>query len=173
MTAFTPKEKIYFQDELRYGTRTDATRRWMPLGERPLCRVRIGYQFGHLFTALCPYTGDVFAMLLPNLNKECFQLFTQQFMQHTNQATTLILDRASAHRYSQLPNDLQLLFLPTACPELNPVERFFKEIRKELKCRLFDSIQQVEQRLEQILQKYFQKPQLVINTSLFPYLNTQ
>jgi len=54
-----------------------------------------------------------------------------------------------------------------------PVERFFKELRKELKCRLFDTFFQVERRIEQVLNKYWQEPKLVIQTTLFPFINTQ
>jgi transposase len=173
LTDGAPASSVYFQDELRYGTRTETARRWMPLGERPTCPLRIGYEFGHLFTALCPSTGDLFAMFLPNMTRECFQIFAQQFSQHTGKATTLVLDKASCHRYAKGQPDLTLLFLPTACPELNPVERFFKELRRELKCRVFESISQVEQRIEQSLNKYWKEPKLIIQTTAFPFLNTQ
>ena len=45
-----------------------------------------------------------------------------------------IADGATAHK-AELFDKEKLVFerLPAACPELNPVERFFKEIRKELK----------------------------------------
>jgi transposase len=145
----------------------------MPLAERPTCPIRIGYEFGHLFTAICPSNGDLFAMFLPHMTGECFQVFTQQFMEHTRKATTLILDRASCHRYAKAQPDLKLLFLPTACPELNPVERFFKEIRRELKARLFESLYQVEQRIEQILNKYWVDPKRIIQITLFPFIATQ
>lgn len=145
----------------------------MPKGERPCCPIRIGYQFGHLFTAICPYQGDLFAVFLPAMSRECFQLFTQQLLEHTQKPTTLILDRATAHQYAKLEKSINLIFLPTACPELNPVERFFKELRKELKCRVYESLSQVEQRIEHILQKYWQDPTLLIQLTLFPFLNTQ
>ena len=145
----------------------------MPLAERPCCPSRIGYAFGHLFTAICPATGDLFAMFLPNMTRECFQLFTQQFREHRGRATTLILDKASCHRYAKGQPDLKLLFLPTACPEFNPVEPFFNELRRELKCRLFETLFQVEQRIEQVINKYWQEPKMVIQTTLFPFIKTQ
>ena len=171
-----PKSSIYFQDEMRYGTRTDTQRRWMPLGERPTCPIKIGYQLGHLFTAICPYNGDLFAVFLPSMTIECFQVFTQQLLAHTSKATTLVLDKAACHRAAQAQTDLTLLFLPTAYPERNPVERFFKELRRQLKCRVFEcrvfeTLHQVEQRIEQILHQYWQQPKLLIQTTLFPFLN--
>lgn len=52
---------------MRYGTRTEAAKRWKPCGERPVCRIKLGYEFGYLYTAICPYNGDLFAMFLPNI----------------------------------------------------------------------------------------------------------
>ena len=122
----------------------------MPLGQRPTCPIKIGYQFGHLFTAICPYNGDLFAAFLPSMTTECFQIFTNQLLEHTGKATTLVLDKAACHRSAKKQTDLTLLFLPTASPELNPVERFFKELRRQLNCRVFEALNQVEQRIELI-----------------------
>jgi len=40
------KEQIYFEDEMRYGTRTECKRRWTRQGKRPTCKVKIGYKWG-------------------------------------------------------------------------------------------------------------------------------
>lgn len=162
---------------MRYGTRTDAGRRWMPHGERPTCRVKIGYDYGLLYTALCPYNGDLFAMFLPNMTAVCFDIFAQNLLKHTQKTTTLLLDRATCHTsykpQEQEEGKLKLIFFPPACPELNPAERFFKELRKELKCRVFEEIEQIETKIKTLLQKYWDKPQLVVQIACFPYFNTQ
>lgn len=45
--------------------------------------------------------------------------------------------------------------LPAACPDLNPVERFFEELRKELSNRVFHTLRQEENYLCRLLKKYF------------------
>jgi len=179
MRGETPGERTYFQDEMRCGTRTETGRRWMPVGERPCCPVKIGYEFVHLFVAICPATGDMFAMFLPNMTARCFTIFQEHFHEHLQKegigpSVLLVLDRATGHRFAENPHpdEQKLLFIPVASPELNPVERFFKELRKDLKFRVFHSLRQTQDRIEIILKKYWERPELIIKTTNFHYLNT-
>ncbi|WP_018622831.1 IS630 family transposase [Spirosoma luteum] len=170
MRAYPP-EAIFFQDEMRVGTRTELGRKWGPCAHRPLGPVHIGYQFTHLFVALAPLTGQVFAMFLPELNKVCFQHFGQQLNQEVSQPTLLIADRATAHQAKLLTEThLVLTHLPTACPELNPVERFFEELRRQLKSRVFDSLWEAQVCVERVLQIYLDSPERVIQLAAYPYI---
>lgn len=67
---------------MRYGTRTHCRRRWSRQGTRPTCRVRLGYEWGYLYVAICPFTGDMFSMLLTHLDKDCFAEFARQLQEH-------------------------------------------------------------------------------------------
>jgi transposase len=154
-----PPEAILFQDEMRVGNRTELGRKWGPCTHRPL------------FVALAPLTGQVFAMFLPALNKVCFQLFGQQLNQEVSQPTLLIADRATAHQAKLLTEThLVLTHLPTACPELNPVERFFEELRRQLKSRVFDSLWEAQVCVERVLQIYLDSPERVIQLAAYPYI---
>lgn len=161
---------------MRSGTRTDLKRRWTPKGHRPLGRVKIGYEFVYLYAAINPYTGHLIALLLPYMTKECFEIFmahfTQQVQAKYNQKTVLMIcDGASNHQESVIYSDNVVLHkLPTACPELNPVERFFEQLRTELSNKVFLSISEVEEHLCRILQKYFESTQRVSKLTLFPYI---
>ena len=156
---------------MRVGTRTDLGRKWAPQGHRPQAMVKIGYEFTHLFVAIAPFTGKIFAMFLPSLNNECFQIFGQQLQQGLSQKTLLIADQATAHQQKLLDQEwIVLEKLPPASPELNPVERFFKELRRKLKFRVFDSIKHAEQEVEKILLSFFENPQAVISLTLYPYI---
>lgn len=163
---------MYFEDEMRVGTRTELKRKWGPVGHRPKAPVKIGYEFVHLFVAIAPSTGKVFAMFLPALNQECFELFGTEFTSELTQKTLLIADRATAHQQKLLNQDwLVLQKLPAASPELNPVERFFQELRRRLAFKVFDSLQQAQDIVEKELQFFWQKPKLVVSITNFPYLS--
>ena len=156
---------------MRLGTRTELKRKWTPQAHRPKAPIRIGYEFIHLFVAIAPFTGKIFAMFLPRLDQACFSLFSKEFDESLTQPTLLIADRATAHKAEVMVNTkIELQKLPTACPELNPVERFFKELRRKLACKVFNTLQQAEQAVEQVLQAYFKQPQTVISITKFPYL---
>lgn len=156
---------------MRVGTRTELGRKWGPQGHRPIAPVHIGYSFVHLFVALAPLTGQVFAMFLPTLNQACFSLFGQEMNQILSQPTLLVADRATAHKASLLAQThLVLARLPTACPELNPVERFFEELRRAMKSRIFETLQQAQDCVEGVLQTYFDDPERVSQLTAYPYL---
>ena len=156
---------------MRFGTRTDLKRRWTPQGHRPKAPQQIGYQFSYLYLAICPFSGQAFAMLLPQMSKECFSLFLEAFNEELSQKTLLILDKASTHQ-AQLAENTQLVLqhLPTACPELNVVERFFKEVRKQLANMIFPSLEYAEQKLTHIVEQLTQNTDKLIQLTLFPYL---
>lgn len=161
---------------MRTGTRTELKRRWGPQGHRPITKVKIGYEFVYLYAALNPYTGKLIALLLPRMTKECFGIFMDYFAQQTQeiygtQKILLIGDGASNHQQDVIKSELiKLEKLPAACPELNPAERFFEELRTELSNQVFEEIDAVEKFLCQILKKYFQNPDRVAKLTCFPYI---
>jgi transposase len=163
---------------MRYGTRTALKRRWTPRGHRPKCRVKIAYEFGYLYCAICPFTGDLFGLLLPSMKKECFEIFVKEFLDwlahSSSEQTLMILDGAGSHQQSAVDEDssLRLEKLPSACPELNPVERFFQELRRELSNQVFETIQEIEQKIQLLLQRYWSEPDKVIRLTRYPYINT-
>jgi hypothetical protein len=68
-------EDLEFEDEMRVGTRTALGRKWAPFGVRPTGKQKIGYQYLYLYVSIKPYTGELFALFLPRLDKECFAIF--------------------------------------------------------------------------------------------------
>lgn len=163
-------------DEMRYGTRTDSKRRWTRQGRRPKCPVKLGYEWGYLYLAVAPFSGDVFACFATHLDKDCFTHFGELFKEHlsTKQINApkfiLIGDGATAHQQKCLPKEIEWVKLPTACPELNPAERFFKELRSILSNRIFQSKKEVEQVLKYWIKQYQKDPQKVIKLTKFSFL---
>lgn len=155
---------------MRYGTRTNLKRRWIPKAFRPKCPIKIGYEFGYLYTAIYPKTGELFCMMLPNMTKECFEIFIKSFKSTIKGNTLLILDGASNHSEDLSDNLLTIEKLPPANPELNPVENFFKQIRKELSNQVFETVEEVEKTLIKILQQFYDSPEKVSKITLYPYL---
>jgi len=63
--------------------------------------------------------------------------------------------------------------LPPACPELNPVERVFKEVRRGLKHRIFTTLTEAQERVTAILETLFSTRKMIVDLACFPYiLNT-
>lgn len=163
-------------DEMRTGTRTELKRRWTPQGHRPVCKVKLGYEFSYLYAALAPVKGVLIALLLPDMTTECFTVFFQFFEKEVEAfypkgKILLILDQASTHQLKTAKDSRVVLhYLPVAAPELNCAERFFEEIRKPLSNRMFQTIDDVEEFLCEALNKYYQTPKLIIQLCHYPYM---
>jgi transposase len=164
-----PDEAVFFEDELRAGTRTELSRKWTPMGHRPLAPVRIGYEFTYLYLAVCPFTGQGYAAFLPALDKVHFGWFADRIAEATAGPTLLVVDGASAHRVDS-PEALRVVTLPAACPELNPVERFFKAVRQRLKCRVFGCLAQAKKAVQDAVEWVSETADKTISLTCFPYI---
>jgi transposase len=156
---------------MRFGTRTELKRRWSISGHKPVLRVNIGYETMYLYTAINPYKGDFYALILPRMSTPAFHLLLEEIHLATGSKRTLIIgDKASIHQNH--PNIPSLIFhpLPTGCPELNPVERFFLELRRDFANSCFDSIDQAIDKVVQLVQPYYHNKQLLQSIAGFPYI---
>lgn len=161
-------EEIEFEDEMRLGTRTELGRKWSPIGKRPSGKQKIGYEYLYLYVSLKPFTGELFAMFLPRLNKECFGIFTKERSRTIKNKLLMIADGATAHNSEA--EKIKLAKLPAYSPETNPVERFFEELRRELEFCVFESLDEAESHLTKVLKKYYEQPELVKSLTLYPYI---
>jgi transposase len=164
------------QDEMRSGTRTECKKRWAAKGHRPVCKVKLGYAFTYLYAAIAPATGRLIALLLPDMTKDSFALFVEHFKKqtkavHGNHKVVLVADGAGSHQL-QVCEQRGIAFekLPRGCPELNPVERFFEELRKQLSNQVFKTIRKVENCLCRILKTYFNHPHTLVKLCHYPYI---
>ena len=161
---------------MRFGTRTELGRRWTGCGVRPSGEQIIGYDYGYLSVALNPCTGEVFALLLPDMRIESFQAFLEEFIKFIGEKSfvRLITDGAAAHRSTRLKVGEQLMIehLPPYSPELNPVERFFKELRRELRNRVFESLEAVEEAVIEAVKPYLKDGSRVKKLTFYGWLHT-
>ncbi len=72
---------------------------------------------------------------MPALDSACFQVFIDQFARTNRESmNVLVIDGAPAHVAGSLviPDNVVLLRLPPYCPELNPMERVWQDLRQRL-----------------------------------------
>lgn len=165
-------KEFYFQDEMRFGTRTDLGRRWTAKGVKPIGNQHIGYDYGYLSVAINPLLGKIKMFILPNMTCESFQVFLDEFAKGLKNKVKLITDGASSHRSRKLKIDekLELEQIPAYSPQLNPVERFFQEIRKQLKNKVFSTYKEVEQAVIEIAKPYLKDRKTVKQITCYEWL---
>jgi len=73
----------------------------------------------------------------------------------------LVLDNGSFHKAKRLrlSGNVEHIFLPPCSPELNPVERFWEELKERLSCEQFtwalhDHLSDLRQRMRHRLAEY-------------------
>lgn len=85
-----------------------------------------------LFGAVQIRSGKLVTMTASPFNSEAFAAFLQYLTRHRNRRrrTVLIVDNASYHHLPACPKRLRLDYLPPYSPELNPIERVWKLLRR-------------------------------------------
>jgi len=99
---------------------------------QPVIHANFQFESFYLFGAVEPTTGDHFILELPHLNTANFQIFVDHFSQQdTESFHLLVLDNAAFHKTQNLnlPDNVGRLFLPAYAPELNPIERFWRDLK--------------------------------------------
>ena len=122
-------------DEARFGLINWHRRRYCPKGFRPPYIVRRSYEWTYLYAALEPTTGESFCLYLPGMDRGCLQGFLEGLSEaYPHNHLLVVLDGAPSHRSEEIvwPENVSFLGLPAYSPELDPVERWFQEFRREL-----------------------------------------
>lgn len=124
--------RLWVQDESRCGLLPILRRRITACGVQPLLPAAYRFESLYLYGAVEPLTGQSFFLELPLLNTEGFQLFLEHFAA-TDPATfhLLLLDNGAFHKAQalRLPPNVGLVFFPPYTPELNPIERLWRDLK--------------------------------------------
>jgi transposase len=99
---------------------------------QPLLSSAYRFESLYLYGAVEPLTGRSFFLELPALNTDGFQLFLDHFAAaHPTEFPLLLLDNGAFHKAQalRLPRNVGLLFFPPYAPELNPIERLWRDLK--------------------------------------------
>src|SRR3954449_11762783 len=126
--------QVWCQDEARVGQKGRTTRIWYERGMRPPGVVDQRYTSLYLFAASRPGTEEAFALALPRADAGTMGVFLHHFSRQLAPKVhaVLILDQAGWHdeRALPVPRNVTLLPLPSASPQLNPIERIWLYLRE-------------------------------------------
>ena len=147
--------KLFFMDEMRYGLMSNYRRSWSKIGERTIIDNQQEYSNRYLYTAIDPINGDNFHIYkISDVNRLATNKFLEELKkEYKDYHLIIVWDNAAFHRSKkfQEDEDLTIIFLPSYSPQLNPVERFFQEMRKVTANRIFENIAIQEELLEKAL----------------------
>lgn len=140
-----------FQDEAGFGRINKPKYCWCRKGRRPSVPCHHIREYRHVYGAVEPLSGESFFLIMPLCNTTCMNLFLAELSKsYPNDTLLLVCDGAAWHKAKALvvPDNIRLIFLPPATPEMNPIEQIWKEIRKRgFRNEIFASLNKVVDRL--------------------------
>ena len=152
--------RLFCQDESRFGLLPVAQRRITLPGVKPVAKVNPMYKSVYLYGAVAPLTGEGCFLELSHLTADCFQLFIDHLSStFSEDLNVMVLDNGRFHHSQELemPENVVLLFLPPYCPELNPIERLWQDLKAKLFTRPYGTLAEMQARLTEVLCNYSDK----------------
>jgi transposase len=138
---------------------------WAPRPVRLLCQGILTHEYTYAYLSCEPATGTVDALILPQVNTQCMQVFLDTVAaRHANEHIVMVMDGAGWHSSKRLvaPSNIRLLALPPYAPELNPVEHLGDQLRE--KCvhnKVFSILDVLEDDLEMGLLAMENTPEVI------------
>jgi transposase len=149
--------RIFCEDESRFGS-LPVQRRCITLsGIKPIGPVQYCFENFYVYGAVEPTTGESFFLELPQLNTTNFQIFLQEFADRYHDTLNIVLmDNGSCHTAKSLvtPDNVVCLFIPPYSPELNPIERLWRDMKDQLAWLLVARIEELAHHVERIIRQY-------------------
>jgi putative transposase len=149
--------KVFAQDETRLGLQPIIRHRITACGVQPVATVWQRFENFYLFGAVEPMTGDSFFLELPLLNSAMFQLWLDDFAQTFATAfNILVLDNGAFHPAKRLrwPANVAAVPLPPYSPELNPIERLWRDLKDQLAGTVSKNLDAFSDTVCRLLQNY-------------------
>ena len=109
-----------------------------------------------LYGAVEPLTGESFFYEFTHLDTVCFEKFLELFASKYPRDLHIIqVDNGGFHNSLNLSlaENVILLFQPAYSPEVNPIERLWEYIKKQLKWLRFEQIEELRAALQKELEK--------------------
>jgi transposase len=160
--------EVWAEDEMRLGLKPLVRRVWARGGERPVAGARRCYEWLYLYGFVRPSTGELHWLILPRVNAEVFSLALSHFAREIgagkDKRILLVLDQAGWHtgKEVEVPEGVQLEFLPARSPELQPAERLWPLTNEAVANRRpFENLDELEGALVERLVALVGDPELI------------
>lgn len=165
--------EVWCEDEQRLGLQPKIRRVWTELGQQPIANVKTQYQWLWLYGFLHPESGETYFWILPQVNTELFSRvlkdLAQEFELNQSKRILLVLDQAGWHTTDKLvlPEGIDLFFLPSHSPELQPAERLWPLTNEAIANHSPENLDELEHLLVYRCQKIMEQQEFVQGLTCF------
>ena len=155
--------EILFYDEAFFRRESTITRGWYLKGSKqkvscPLSKEKVG-----VLGAVSPREERIYSLIFDGCDSKTFIFYIKNLLEEYkgNRKIVLILDNASSHKskivkefVETIKDQLVLMYLPPYSPDLNPVERVWKDLRYRTTHNVFfDSYKALENKVIEYLKR--------------------
>jgi transposase len=138
-------------DEMRVGLRGTTRRVWGRRGVKVRQRLQFQYEWRYLVLVVDPRTGKLWWNWTRTMQADELVGLVRGLHERT-EVEALVWDRAPSHRDGRVRRvGLPLIELPPYSPELNPAERLFEELRREVEGEVYATLDHKVAAIEAIL----------------------
>lgn len=119
-------------------------------GVQPVGIEQWKFEYLWLYGLVEPKTGESFFYEFSHLDSICFEKYLELLAQkYPDELHIIQLDNGGLHQANDLtiPENIVLLFQPPYSPQVNPIERFWKELKKKLRWKLFENLEELQETL--------------------------
>jgi len=137
--AVTENAEIYWTDEVGIQNTTNYVKGYAPIGKTPTIPVATKHIRVNMISAITNKGKLKFHFYSEKMNQDNFKKFLINLMNSTDKKIYVISDNLSAHHGLRLKNwaktnkdKINLFYLPSYAPELNPVEYLNNNLKYEI-----------------------------------------
>lgn len=151
---------VWWSDEMRLGLLGQVRPVWGIRGVKIRQKVELKYEWRYLSLAVDGIQGKLRWKWTPNMKKETVREVVEEWQGAEVEA--LVWDRAPGHGAKIVKAvGLPLVKQPTASPELNPAERVFEELRREVEGEVYGTLEKKMAAVERELEVMAASPERV------------
>jgi DDE superfamily endonuclease len=157
---------------MRVGLRGLVRRVWGRRGVKVYQRLQLAYHWRYLFLVVNVQAGKLHWCWLDSMAGERMVAAVGGLQKHTEVAT-VIWDGAPGH-WDQWVRELgmPLIALPPYSPELNPAERVFEEVRREIEGKVYSTLEDKMRAAAEFLTELESNPERVRSLTWWNWIET-
>ncbi|HZA21130.1 MAG TPA: transposase [Dehalococcoidia bacterium] len=161
-----------FADEMRVGLRGMVRRVWGRRGVKVYQRLQLAYQWRYLFLVVNAQASQLHWCWLDSMAGEQIGAAVGGLKKHTEVAT-VVWDGAPGHRDERVRGlGMPLIGLPPYSPELNPAERVFEGVRREIEGKVYATLDEKMKAVQKFLTNLESDPERVRSLTWWNWIDT-
>ena len=158
--GITAEKKVVWADEMRIGLRGQVRKVWAPRGVKVEQKVQIDYKWTYLALGVDVMGGGLEWCWIDSMKGEDVAKAVQRWQDKKIEA--VVWDRARSHNSQPVKEvGLTLIQQPPYSPELNPAERVFEEVRRQVEGKIYSDLEAKKRAVEEVLKNLASYPDKV------------